>query len=140
MTDRITTTEYRNLRRASESRLEFTIPGLRVVSEANLRDSWPARFRRKRAQQFEVHAEWKRNARGVKITLPCVVRLTRIGPQRLDDDNLGSAFKGVRDQIAKEIGVDDGSDRIKFEYAQLAVGKRMYGVQVQIYCGETSQC
>jgi hypothetical protein len=116
-------------------RLEFTIPGLRVVSEANLRDSWPARFRRKKAQQIEVHAEWKRHARGVKIKLPCVVRLTRIGPQRLDDDNLSGAFKSCRDQIAKEIGVDDGDDRIKFEYAQIAVGRREYAVKVELYCG-----
>ena len=120
------------------ARLEFSIPGLRVQSEANLRDSWPARFRRKKAQQLEVHAEWKRHAKGIKITLPCVVRLTRIGAQRLDDDNLAGAFKSCRDQIAREIGVDDGDERIRFEYAQVAVGKRQYAVKVEIHYGENS--
>lgn len=115
-------------------RLQFTMPGLRVVSEANAHCSWPERFRRKKAQQTEVHAEWKRHARGVQITLPCVVRLIRIGSQRLDDDNLAGAFKFCRDQIARELAIDDGSDRIRFEYAQVAVGKRVYGVKVELYC------
>lgn len=115
--------------------LEFSMP-MRVISEANARCHHMARFRRKKAQQTELHAEWKLNARGVAISLPCVVRLTRIGSQRLDDDNLAGAFKACRDQIAREIGIDDGSDLIKFEYAQEAIGKRQYAVKVEIYCGE----
>jgi hypothetical protein len=115
-----------------EPRLEFSMP-MRVISEANERDSYMARYRRKKAQQEETHVEWLRAARGVEIPLPCVVRLIRIGPRALDSDNLASGFKACRDQIAREIGVDDGSDQIRFEYAQVAIGRQMYGVKVEVY-------
>lgn len=116
--------------------LEFSMP-VRVVSEANTRDHWTKKFKRKQRQQLETHVQWKRAARRGKVPLPCVVRLTRIGSRRLDDDNLAGAFKACRDQIAREIGVDDGDDRIKFEYAQEAVGKRVYGVKVEVYASDT---
>jgi hypothetical protein len=112
--------------------LEFSMP-VRVSSETNSRESWPAKYRRKKAQKKETHVEWKSHARGKKIALPCVVRLTRIGSRRLDDDNLGESFKAIRDQIASEIGVDDGSELIKFEYAQEAIGRRTYSVRVEVY-------
>ncbi len=48
---------------------------------------------------------------------PLVCTLTRIG-RKLDDDNLASAFKAVRDQVAAELGVDDGSDAVAWRYAQ----------------------
>lgn len=62
-------------------------------------------------------------------TLPLLVTITRIGPRKLDDDNLASACKYVRDAIAKKIGVDDGSDQYTWRYNQ-AIGK--YGVDVEI--------
>lgn len=115
--------------------LEFSMP-VRVFSETNAREHWGKKFKRKKAQKEETHIEWKRAAHGVKISLPCVVRLVRVGSQRLDDDNLGESFKAIRDQIATEIGVDDGSELIKFEYAQEAIGKRQYAVKVEVYCQE----
>jgi hypothetical protein len=111
--------------------VEFLAP-IRVVSEANERCHHMVRFKRKRAQQQEIHVEWKRATRGGKVSLPCVVYLTRIGLQRLDDDNLASAFKFVRDQIARELGVDDGGDLVEFRYGQIAVGRRVYGVHVAV--------
>lgn len=115
--------------------LQFSMP-VRVISEANARDHHMKRYRRKSAQQMATHVQWKQAqaARGgVKVILPCVVRLTRIGSRRLDDDNLAGAFKACRDQIAREIGVDDGSELIRFEYAQEAIGKRHYEVKVEVY-------
>lgn len=54
-----------------------------------------------------------------KPELPVVVRLTRESKGRLDDDNLSTAMKYVRDEIARFMGVDDGKvDLIRFEYAQ----------------------
>ncbi len=38
---------------------------------------------------------------------------------RLVIDNLPSAFKGVRDGIAKSIGLDDGDRRFRWQYRQV---------------------
>ena len=65
------------------------------------------------------------------IKLPVVVTLTRIAPRLFDDDNLGAAFKSVRDGIADKIGVDDGSKQIKFKYAQRRGKVREYAVEVE---------
>jgi hypothetical protein len=61
--------------------------------------------------------------------LPLLVTITRIGPRRLDDDNLASSCKYVRDQIAAAVGVDDGSDQYTWQYQQ-KIGD--YGVDVEI--------
>lgn len=51
--------------------------------------------------------------------LPCTVKLTRLAPSEgLDGDNLLSSQKGVRDEIAKWLRIDDKSDLVKWEYAQ----------------------
>lgn len=60
---------------------------------------------------------------------PIIVIITRIGPRKLDDDNLASACKYVRDQIASQVGVDDGSDQYTWMYNQ-KIGE--YGVDVEI--------
>lgn len=60
---------------------------------------------------------------------PLLVVITRVGPRKLDGDNLQSACKYVRDQIAAEIGIDDGSDIYIWDYRQ-RVGKP--GVEVEI--------
>jgi hypothetical protein len=61
--------------------------------------------------------------------LPVVVKITRVGPRGMDNDNLASACKYVRDQIAKMIGVDDGSDQYTWQYEQR---KGDYEVEVEI--------
>jgi hypothetical protein len=54
-----------------------------------------------------------------KPPIPCSVRLTRVGPGMLDDDNLVGAMKGVRDEIAKWLGIDDRhSETVRYVYAQ----------------------
>jgi hypothetical protein len=60
---------------------------------------------------------------------PLLVTITRVGPQRLDDDNLSGACKYVRDQIATAVGIDDGSELYTWKYEQ-RIGA--YGVDVEI--------
>lgn len=60
---------------------------------------------------------------------PLVVTLTRIGPKKLDDDNLETAFKYVRDQIAHLVGVDDGSPLYTWGYRQ-KIGD--YNIDIEI--------
>jgi len=41
---------------------------------------------------------------------PLRITLVRIGPRRLDDDNLAGALKHVRDGIADSLEIDDGDE------------------------------
>lgn len=91
---------------------------LRTVSALNCREHWRARARRVRNEREVVAwwlAGWKK-----KPSTPCVIRLTRIAPSNgLDDDNLCGSLKGVRDQVAQWLGVDDKrSELVKYVYAQ----------------------
>lgn len=113
------------------TKLEFYVP-VKTVSEANSRDHWAKRNRRKLAQQTAVWACWLEAAKGQRVKLPCSVRLLRIAPKVLDDDNLKSAFKGIRDEIARRLGVDDGSSQVRFEYDQVAIGEHSYNVKVEV--------
>lgn len=61
--------------------------------------------------------------------LPLLITITRVGPRRLDDDNLAGACKYVRDAIAAKVGVDDGSDLYTWRYEQRT---GPYGVEVEI--------
>ena len=114
--------------------LAFTI-SLRVDSETNGREGWKAKWARKKKQKEAVAIAWlwAKAKPGFELSLPCAVRFTRVGPKRLDGDNLSESFKACRDQMAREIGVDDGDERIRWEYEQVAVGKRVYAVRVEIY-------
>jgi hypothetical protein len=123
------------------SQLDFMVPGLKTVSELNQREHWRVRNVRKRDQQELIAVAMSNALRGKRIELPCVVKLTRIGPRKLDEgDNLSSAFKGIRDQIARHLGTDDGGDQVEFRYAQMPIGSRDYAVKVEITSrAETSQ-
>src|SRR5205807_1700760 len=46
-----------------------------------------------------------------------VVTLTHVG-RRMDSDNLAGAFKAVRDEIADNVGTDDGSAFFEWRYEQ----------------------
>lgn len=62
-----------------------------------------------------------------------VVKLTRErGPRgrRLDDDNLRAGMKAVRDGVADALGVDDGSDRVRWEYDDVPASA--WGVLVHV--------
>ncbi len=48
------------------------------------------------------------------------VLLTRVSPRKLDSDNLQGAFKGIRDQVAEALELDDGAEQWQWDYAQVA--------------------
>lgn len=106
----------------------FEIP---TVSEPNNRDHWSAKNRRKRKQQSDFLILWRWHRIG-KPKPPITVTFTRHGHQPLDDDNLRAAFKGIRDQVAKEVGVDDGSDAIEWRYEQVKTPKRANFFEMEI--------
>ena len=105
--------------------VEYRIP-IKLPSLLNMRASWRAISKLKKAQRLATRIALN----GLVVPpMPCVVTITRIGPRRLDDDNLAGACKYVRDQIATMIGVDDGSPLYTWRYEQV-IGR--YGVVVTI--------
>lgn len=114
--------------------IEFEIP-VRVMSEANLREHWAKKHKRSRSQRIHTHYAWTQmlgTRHHVKPKPPCIVTLIRIAPRNLDTDNLARGFKAIRDQIADELGVDDGDPIVEWRYDQMRRGRREYAVIVRI--------
>lgn len=103
---------------------------IKTVSEANQREHWSKKYRRKVEQQGTFSMLWR--SYRPKLKLPAIVTFTRHSCSVLDSDNLAGAFKHVRDQLAKELGIDDGSDKIRFEYKQERIAKRQHYFTVEI--------
>lgn len=107
---------------------------LRTVSALNAREHWAVRTRRVRREREAVYVAlldhrgaraWRR---GWKRT-PLIVTLTRVGPRAIDFDNAISGLKGVRDELAAWLGVDDGDELVRWRY-ETAKGK--YAVRVRM--------
>lgn len=98
---------------------------LRIESVANKREHWARKAERTRQHRFAAVA--------VPVhPLPCVVRLVRVAPRSLDDDNLRSAFKALRDGIADRLGVKDNDPRVTWEYDQVRGRAKEYAARVAI--------
>ncbi len=112
--------------------IEVLLP-VRTWSEANLRGHWGKRARRAKKQR---EAAWLL-LRVARYALPksgtAMITLTRIAPRALDTDNLASGLKAVRDGVADAMGVDDGSSRIEWRYAQERGKPGEYAVKMQIH-------
>ena len=98
-----------------------------LPSAANLREHWTVRHSRTQGQRKMVALhmktqgrEWLAHARRIlgneRMRVGCI--LTRVAPRQLDSDNLQAAFKAIRDEVAAQVGIDDGSDRWHWEYHQ----------------------
>ena len=60
-----------------------------------------------------------------------VISLVSLRSRKLDRDNLVGSFKWLQDAIAWSLQVDDGDDRIEWQYAQLITDGEE-GVMVRI--------
>lgn len=105
--------------------IELELP-LRIESVANLREHWAVKARRTKQHRHLACALVPGHA------LPCVVTLTRIAPRALDDDNLRSGLKAVRDGVADRLGIDDRDPRVKWRYGQRPGKAKQYAVLVRI--------
>lgn len=76
----------------------WTLP-LKTVSEVNVSEHWSKKSKRHKQQQFFIRSLYSHEAEDIK--LPCIVKLIRISPKLLDDDNLRSAFKWIRDELSE---------------------------------------
>lgn len=90
---------------------DFTVElPIRTVSELNAHDRLRVRFRRKKSQQQTVALVLYSAFQRRRPALPVHVVMTRIGPQRMDSDNVQGALKHVRDEIARWLNIDDGDE------------------------------
>lgn len=107
---------------------------LRIRSEANgSHGHWATRARAIKEQRQAV--AWCLKAHE-PVGMPCTVKLTRIGPRKLDGhDNLPRAFKHVADQIAEWLGVKDNDPRLTWRYEQRSEGAGKYAAEVVITAG-----
>lgn len=93
-----------------------------IRPEANERDHWAAKAKRTashRRATLAIHWQDIADARALLAAgTRLVVRLTRIAPRMLDDDNLAGGFKAMRDGIAQRLEIDDRDPRVDWRYAQ----------------------
>lgn len=126
------------LTRYSDPRALYAV-GYRLPSRANLRLHWRALDKMSKEQR---RLGWDIGLRlgavgtgGLDRSAKATITLTRIAPRKLDDDNLQSAFKSVRDGLADafvgvartvikrgkpcvEVRGDDSDGRLAWRYAQ----------------------
>lgn len=106
--------------------MKFHIP-IKLPSLPNERMHWRALVRIKHEQQLATHLCMMDK---VVPPMPLTITITRVGPRKLDDDNLAASCKFVRDQIARMVGTDDGSPLYEWQYEQRF--DKSYGVDVEI--------
>lgn len=114
--------------------IEVSLP-LRTRSVLNTREHWSRRAKRAQAERALIRMRLA-GVRGWPPALPVNVTLTRVGPRKLDDDNLQGACKPTRDGVADALGVDDGSEDIQWFYSQ---EKGDYEVRVKIESKSTQE-
>jgi len=110
---------------------------IRTESEANLRENWHVKAKRVRMQRqitrVMVGQHWKNWEWQADLpNTTHVITLTRVAPRPLDTDNLARSFKAIRDGIADALGIDDGSKRLTWNYAQEKGPPKQYAVRIKI--------
>lgn len=96
---------------------------IKTVSEANCSEHWTQKHKRHKNQKLKIKLYLLHQIKNIK--LPCIIKLTRVGKRKLDDDNLPPSLKYVRDAIADLIfpglaaGQADNDKRLIWQYDQM---------------------
>src|ERR1700677_1823167 len=85
------------------TKISFTVPII-TVSEANSSEHWLKKGKRHTQQQWFIRLAFRKHV--IELRLPCKVTMVRLAPRSLDDDNLCSAFKWIRDELSECIFPD----------------------------------
>lgn len=124
--------------------LTVTIPGMRLVSEANAHEHWRKRHARARHQHFVTGTILRLRPKptgGIDWEAfegPLVVTITRLAPRALDSDNAVGSAKHVRDAVAKWLGRDDGpTGGVEWRCDQRK--SKAYGVEIRIETAEQAR-
>lgn len=96
-------------------RLVVVLTGLALRLTQNSRCHWARKAKVVKHQRWAVFAA----LRGLTApTLPATVTIVRVGPRRMDDDGAVASAKGTRDEIARWMALDDGSDEVTWAVKQ----------------------
>jgi hypothetical protein len=119
-------------------KVHTTTFALDTETESNAKGHWRPKAERAKKQRttafFHAHVIAIRLRTRLKTgTLDRIdVTLTRISPRELDDDNLASAMKHVRDGVADALGVDDRDPRVRWRCAQAFGGTTERAVRIDL--------
>ncbi|QSQ14070.1 hypothetical protein [Myxococcus landrumensis] len=114
--------------------IKFDVP-IKAPSVSNLREHWATRAKRTDAQKAATRRRCPEWQAGPLL----VVRLTRVAPRALDDDNLRGALKAYRDAVAQWLRVDDRTPLVSWLYAQAKGPEPLVTVEVDWGGGELAQ-
>ena len=126
-------------------KITLNIP-VNTVSEMNCSQHWRVKAKRHKSQQYFIRLAMKPH----KVLLPCTVTMIRLASREIDDDNLSSAFKWIRDELSECIicgdkrktyinargrvqeikGRVDSDKRIKWFYGQEKA--KIKGIRIEI--------
>lgn len=112
-----------------------TIP-IKVQSEQNMREHWAIANKRHQNQKLAIRSFMDIDS--PEITMPCTIKLIRIAPREMDEDNVIYSFKYVKDQIADYIkpglapGRADDDKRMTWLYSQEKGEPRYYAIRIEI--------
>ncbi|RKH05092.1 hypothetical protein [Corallococcus carmarthensis] len=94
--------------------IRFEVP-VETVNTSNRREHHMQRHKRAKGQRAATHLLWP----GWSGPALLVVRLTRMSLRALDSgDNLPIAMKSIRDEVARQLRLDDASPLVRWVYAQ----------------------
>jgi len=110
------------------SMIEIFLP-IATVSVSNVREHWAKRAARAKAHRQQAYLMTLR-LKG--LILPLKVKMIRVAPRQLDDDNLRGALKSCRDGIADRLGIDDRDPRVTWEYGQEKGRPKQRGVRLEV--------
>lgn len=104
---------------------------LRIISEANQRGHWSKSAGRKALHRKTARCMLHSHARP-QTPGQIAITLTRIAPRPMDGDNMQSGCKAMRDGISDWLGIDDGSKRLTWIYAQRRGERGQYLAEVLV--------
>ena len=105
---------------------------IKTISEANCSEHWSKKHKRHKEQKHHIWYQFKKE--NPTIYLPCTIILTRCGKKLLDDDNLPSSMKWIRDEIANQIfpglnpGEADSDPSLSWKYKQKI--EKSYSIEI----------
>lgn len=111
-------------------KLAFLVP-VKATSSLNARMHWRVRARQVKAERMATRLVVRLTGRD-RIAVACLgatITLVRVGPRKLDSDNVQGALKAIRDEVAAQLGIDDGDERLTWLYSQ---ERGAYAVRVVI--------
>jgi len=92
--------------------------------------------RRRKAERFVAKIGARcAHVRPLRNDEVATITMTRRG-RKMDDDNLGGAFKAVRDGIADALQIDDGDERLSWIPRQERAWSEKQGLEIEVHYDE----